>query len=196
MKLSNLWLGTHPSLSASDRRTPAVRLTMVLMVMLGLPFAFASHFAPAAMDQAMEIYRNRFEPSAQLDAPYVMLGYNICAADSAAEARLLRTSSLQSFVNLRRGRPGKLPPPVPDYEDSLAPAEMRSGDAEPARKRLSQIESQQPCSREVGAEGNWLVTAMPGENDERDPDRGADDRGQQNDERQRLPAEPGADGGQ
>lgn len=95
-----------------------------LAAMLGLPFAFASHFAPAAMDQAIEIYRAKFEPSEQLDAPYVMLGYNVCAADSEAEAQLLRTSSLQSFVNLRRGTPGKLPPPVADFEATLAPAEQ------------------------------------------------------------------------
>ncbi len=94
-----------------------------LAAMLGLPFAFASHFAPAAMDEAIDIYRNRFEPSEQLDQPYVMLGYNVCAADTEEQAQLLRTSSLQSFVNLRRGSPGKLPPPIPNYEDSLSPAE-------------------------------------------------------------------------
>lgn len=94
-----------------------------LAAMLGLPFAFASHFAPAAMDEAIDIYRNRFKPSEQLDRPYVMLGYNVCAADSEEEANFLRTSSLQSFVNLRRGSPGKLPPPVSDYEESLSPAE-------------------------------------------------------------------------
>jgi luciferase family oxidoreductase group 1 len=95
-----------------------------LAAMLGLPFAFASHFAPAAMDQAMAIYREKFEPSARLSEPYVMLGYNVCAADSDEEAHLLRTSSLQSFVNLRRGSPGKLPPPVPNYEDTLSPGEQ------------------------------------------------------------------------
>ena len=94
-----------------------------LAAMLGLPFAFASHFAPAAMDQAIALYREKFEPSDQLQEPYVMLGYNVCAAESEAEAALLRTSSLQSFVNLRRGVPGKLPPPLAGYEEGLSAAE-------------------------------------------------------------------------
>ena len=95
-----------------------------LAAMLGLPFAFASHFAPAAMDQAIALYREKFEPSDQLQEPYVMLGYNVCAAESEAEAALLRTSSLQSFVNLRRGVPGKLPPPVAGYEEGLSAADI------------------------------------------------------------------------
>jgi len=90
-----------------------------LAAILGLPFAFASHFAPAAMMQAIEIYRSEFAPSEQLQSPYVMLGYNICAADTEAEAKLLRTSSLQAFLNLRFGNPGKLPPPVEGFEDTL-----------------------------------------------------------------------------
>ncbi|MBT5433742.1 MAG: LLM class flavin-dependent oxidoreductase [Rhodospirillaceae bacterium] len=94
-----------------------------LAAALGLPYAFASHFAPAAMMQAIAIYHERFEPSAQLDKPYVMIGMNVVAADTDAEAEFLRTSVLQSFVNLRRGRPGKLPPPVEDYESRLMPAE-------------------------------------------------------------------------
>ncbi|HCC45249.1 MAG TPA: alkane 1-monooxygenase [Gammaproteobacteria bacterium] len=95
-----------------------------LAAMLGLPFAFASHFAPAALDQAITIYREKFEPSEQLAEPYVMLGYNICAATTDEEAGYLRTSSLQSFVNLRRGVPGKLPPPVEGYEEQLSGAEQ------------------------------------------------------------------------
>lgn len=90
-----------------------------LAAILGLPFAFASHFAPQAMHQAIEIYRNQFEPSDQLKAPYVMLGYNIVAADSEAEAIYQRSSGLQAFVNLRVGKPGPLPKPVHDYEESL-----------------------------------------------------------------------------
>jgi len=89
---------------------------------LGLPFAFASHFAPAMMMQAIEIYRARFQPSGQLDRPYVMLGFNIFAADSDAQARLLSTSMQQAFVNLRSGRPGQLPPPLEGYEQDLPPA--------------------------------------------------------------------------
>jgi luciferase family oxidoreductase group 1 len=86
---------------------------------LGLPFAFASHFAPAMMMQAMDIYRARFQPSAQLDRPYVMLGFNVFAADSDTEARLLATSMQQAFVNLRSGRPTTLPPPMEGYESQL-----------------------------------------------------------------------------
>ena len=90
-----------------------------LAAILGLPFAFASHFAPQAMMQAIDIYRSRFEPSEQLDKPYVILGYNIVAADTEEEALYLRSSSLQAFVNLRLGNPGPLPPPVKDYESQL-----------------------------------------------------------------------------
>jgi luciferase family oxidoreductase group 1 len=89
---------------------------------LGLPFAFASHFAPAMMMQAIDIYRSRFRPSQQLDRPYLMLGFNIFAADSDAEARLLATSMQQAFVNLRSGRPTQLPPPLAGYESELPPA--------------------------------------------------------------------------
>jgi luciferase family oxidoreductase group 1 len=90
--------------------------------MLGLPFAFASHFAPAMMMQAIEIYRSRFRPSAQLARPYLMLGFNIFAADTDAEAQLLATSMKQAFVNLRTGRPTPLPPPLAGYEDQLPAA--------------------------------------------------------------------------
>ena len=88
---------------------------------LGLPFAFASHFAPAMLLQAIEIYRSSFRPSQQLDRPYVMLGFNIFAADTDAEAQLLSTSMKQAFVNLRSGRPTPLPPPLPGYESQLPP---------------------------------------------------------------------------
>jgi luciferase family oxidoreductase group 1 len=90
-----------------------------LAAMLGLPYAFASHFAPAQMMEAIAVYRERFTPSAQLDRPYVMLGFNAFAADSAEEAELLATSVQQAFVNLRTGNPGKLPPPVPGYAETL-----------------------------------------------------------------------------
>jgi luciferase family oxidoreductase group 1 len=92
-----------------------------LAAMLGLPFAFASHFAPQQMLQALDIYRDRFEPSEQLERPYVMLGFNICAADTNEEANYLRSSSLQSFLNLRKGTPGQLPPPIANFEERLEP---------------------------------------------------------------------------
>jgi luciferase family oxidoreductase group 1 len=90
---------------------------------LGLPFAFASHFAPAQMMEAIAIYRQRFRPSAQLKAAYVMLGFNVFAADTDDEAQLLSTSMKQAFVNLRSGRPSRLKPPVRDYEKSLTDRE-------------------------------------------------------------------------
>jgi luciferase family oxidoreductase group 1 len=90
-----------------------------LAAMLGLPFAFASHFAPAQMMQAIEIYRSRFEPSEQLDRPYVMLGFNCIAADSDEEAQLLATSIEQAFVALRTGAPVQLPPPRAGYSEDL-----------------------------------------------------------------------------
>jgi luciferase family oxidoreductase group 1 len=94
-----------------------------LAAQLGLPFAFASHFAPAMMMQALQLYREGFRPSEQLDRPYVMLGINLIAADTDEEARLLFTSLQQAFLNLRRGRPGRLPPPDPGFEARLAPFE-------------------------------------------------------------------------
>jgi luciferase family oxidoreductase group 1 len=86
---------------------------------LGLPFAFASHFAPQMMMQALELYRSNFQPSAQLDKPYVMLGFNVFAADTDAEAHFRATSMQQAFVNLRTGRPSRLPPPQAGYLDTL-----------------------------------------------------------------------------
>jgi luciferase family oxidoreductase group 1 len=92
-----------------------------LAAILGLPYAFASHFAPAELEHALDIYRSRFQPSEQLSKPYVMLGLNVFAAETDAEARLLFSSLQQAFVNLRTGRPGKLPAPVEDYESQLDP---------------------------------------------------------------------------
>jgi luciferase family oxidoreductase group 1 len=94
-----------------------------LAAALGLPYAFASHFAPMQMMQAIEIYRAQFRPSEQLDRPHVMLGFNVFAAESDEEARLLFTSLQQAFVNLRRGTPGPLPRPMPGFEERLTPAE-------------------------------------------------------------------------
>jgi len=90
-----------------------------LAAMLGLPYAFASHFAPDALDQALEVYRRDFRPSAQLAAPYAMAGFNVFAADTDEEAEFLASSQQQSFVALRTGNPRQLPPPVRGYRDSL-----------------------------------------------------------------------------
>jgi luciferase family oxidoreductase group 1 len=89
----------------------------------GLPYAFASHFAPTQMMQAIELYRSRFRPSEQLQRPYVMLGFNVFAADTDEQARFLASSRQQAFVNMRSGRPSTLPPPVADYESRLTPPE-------------------------------------------------------------------------
>jgi len=94
-----------------------------LAAALGLPFAFASHFAPAHLEQAIELYRAGFQPSEQLERPYVMLGLNVVAAESDREARHLSTSRLQAFVNLRRGRPTPLPPPDDRFEQGMTPLE-------------------------------------------------------------------------
>jgi len=88
---------------------------------LGLPFAFASHFAPALLDEAVAIYRRAFRPSARCARPRLMLGVNVVAADSDEEATLLLTSLQQAFVNLRSGRPTPLPPPLPGFAARLAP---------------------------------------------------------------------------
>tara|TARA_R110001599_G_scaffold29407_5_gene100548 strand:- start:2034 stop:3035 length:1002 start_codon:yes stop_codon:yes gene_type:complete len=92
-----------------------------LAAALGLPYAFASHFAPQMLDDALTIYRRDFKPSEQLAEPYVICGFNIFAADSSEEAEFHATSMLQSFVALRTGNPGKLPPPVEGYRESLPP---------------------------------------------------------------------------
>ncbi len=94
-----------------------------LAALLGLPYAFASHFAPAALDQALATYREHFVASPQLAEPYVMVGFNVIAADDDDTARFLRTSSQQSFLKLRTGNPGPLPPPVAGLEERLSPAE-------------------------------------------------------------------------
>jgi luciferase family oxidoreductase group 1 len=92
-----------------------------LAAALGLPYAFASHFAPDDLDFAVQLYRRDFKPSPYLDKPYVMLGLNVFAADTDEEAQLMFTSLQQAFVNLRTGRPGPLPPPLPGYVETLEP---------------------------------------------------------------------------
>ncbi len=95
---------------------------------LGLPFAFAAHFAPAEMMQALLLYRSEFQPSRQLDGPYAMLGINVIAADTDAQARRNFTSVQQSFINLRRGMPGQIPPPIDDIDVFCPPADRAGVD--------------------------------------------------------------------
>ncbi|NYT65900.1 LLM class flavin-dependent oxidoreductase [Alcaligenaceae bacterium] len=92
-----------------------------LAAALGLPYAFASHFAPQQMMQAIQVYKTSFQPSAQLEKPYVMLGFNVVAADTDEHAHYLATSLQQSFVNLRSGQPGLLPPPIAGYYENSGP---------------------------------------------------------------------------
>ncbi|WOJ97396.1 LLM class flavin-dependent oxidoreductase [Congregibacter brevis] len=94
-----------------------------LAAMLGLPYAFASHFAPQALHQAIQIYRERFQPSAQLAKPHVMVSCNAIVADTEAEAKRLFTSSQQTFTRMVRGGRGKLPPPIDDIETFWSSAE-------------------------------------------------------------------------
>jgi luciferase family oxidoreductase group 1 len=98
-----------------------------LAAALGLPYAFASHFAPQALEEAIAVYRRDFRPSDQLARPYVMLGLNVVAAETDAEARFLFSSIQQAFLNLRTGRPTKLPPPVEGMDERLASAGVPPG---------------------------------------------------------------------
>jgi len=121
-----------PAEGQSVRAVPGVGLKVPIYILgsslfgaqvaaaLGLPFAFASHFAPALMTQAVQIYREKFRPSADLAEPYVILGMHVVAADTDEEARYLWTSTQAGFINLRRGNPGPLPPPQRDLESSVS----------------------------------------------------------------------------
>ncbi|HEY5802830.1 MAG TPA: LLM class flavin-dependent oxidoreductase [Lysobacter sp.] len=94
-----------------------------LAAQLGLPFAFASHFAPDAMDMALTAYRREFKPSKRLQQPYAMLALNVVGAETDVQARRLFTTQQQAFVNLRRGHPGLIPPPIEDIESYWTPLE-------------------------------------------------------------------------
>ena len=135
-----------------------------LAAMLGLPFAFASHFAPAYMQAAIDMYRDRFQPSEQLQVPYIMLGFNLCAAESSTEASYLRSSSLQSFINLRRGQPGPLPPPIEDFDNQMSVSEQQMlseishcsaiGDADMVEQQIQQFIDR------TGADELMIVSSM------------------------------------
>jgi luciferase family oxidoreductase group 1 len=99
-----------------------------LAAALGLPFAFASHFAPDHLLSALQIYRSQFKPSPSLAQPYAMVCLSVFAADTDREARYLFTSLQQQFVNLRRGRPGPLSPPVDSLEGLVTPIEQAGVD--------------------------------------------------------------------
>ena len=94
-----------------------------LAAALGLPYAFASHFAPAALHQALQVYRSGFRPSAQLQKPHAMVGLNVIAAETDEEAQRLFTSQQQAFTNMVRNRRGQFPPPIDDIDSYWTPAE-------------------------------------------------------------------------
>jgi alkanesulfonate monooxygenase SsuD/methylene tetrahydromethanopterin reductase-like flavin-dependent oxidoreductase (luciferase family) len=94
-----------------------------LAALLGLPYAFASHFAPEALLPALDVYRSSFKPSSQLDEPYAMVGVNAVVADSDEEARRLFTSAQQTFTNIQRGTRGRIPPPIDDIDAYWTPPE-------------------------------------------------------------------------
>jgi len=100
-----------------------------LAAALGLPYAFASHFAPEALDMALEVYRSRFQPSEQLDRPYAMVGCNVITAETDADARRLFTSAQQSFVNILRGTRIRLRPPIDDIDAYWTPQEKANASA-------------------------------------------------------------------
>ncbi len=99
-----------------------------LAAALGLPYLFASHFAPDALDQALAVYREQFKPSAQLEEPYCGAAMNIFAADSDEEGRALMRGVMQGFIFLRRGQPGPLKPPVDDLNEIASPQEIMNAE--------------------------------------------------------------------
>ncbi len=135
-----------------------------LAAMLGLPYAFASHFAPDALHQALAIYRARFEPG-EIERPHAMVGVNVVAADTDAEARRLFTSAQQSFVNMFRGTRGKLLPPIDDIETYWSPAEKAQassmlhcsivGGPETVRRGLAQFLAQTGADELMVASAIW-----------------------------------------
>ncbi|WP_310830671.1 LLM class flavin-dependent oxidoreductase [Paenibacillus pedocola] len=130
---------------------------------LGLPFAFASHFAPDYLLPALHLYRSSFKPSATLDKPHVMVGLGITAADTTGAARWLATSQQQQFLNIIRGRTGKLQPPVDDMESLWSPQEKAllldkqkysiAGDKAYIKERLLQV------LEETGAD-EWIIASQ------------------------------------
>ena len=116
-----------------------------LAARMGLPFAFAAHFAPTDLQEALAVYRNNFMPSRQCKKPYAMIGVNVLVADTDQEARRLFSSQQQAFANLIRGTPGRVPPPVDDIDAVWSPRE-RAG----AERMLSYALNGSPATVEAG----------------------------------------------
>lgn len=133
--------------------------------MLGLPYAFASHFAPDALDQALAVYRERFEASNQLAKPYAVVGVNVVAAETDVEARRLFTSAQQSFARMFRGTRGKLPPPIDDIDAFWSPREKLQassmlacsvvGSPETVRRGLSELAKRTQADEFIVAAAIW-----------------------------------------
>ena len=123
-----------------------------LAAALGLPYAFASHFAPEALLPALELYRDEFQPSEQLQQPYAMVGANVIVADDDAAARRLFTSAQQSFTNILRGRRGQLPPPIDDIEAYWTPGEKERASAMLSRSFVGSPETVRAGLEEFTAE--------------------------------------------
>jgi luciferase family oxidoreductase group 1 len=124
---------------------------------LGLPFAFASHFAPTDLMPALEIYRRKFRPSRQLERPYAMIGVNVFAADTDHAARRQFTSVQQAFINLRRGKPGPVPAPIEDITQYASPAEIAQIDQALAYSAVGSAETVERALREI------ILSAHPDE---------------------------------
>ena len=120
-----------------------------LAAALGLPFAFASHFAPDDLLQAFALYRDLFKPSRQLERPYATMGVNVFAADTDDEARRHFTSVQQSFINLRRGAPGPVPPPIDDINDYASPFEKAQVDYALAYSAIGSAQTVQEILRSI-----------------------------------------------
>ncbi len=125
-----------------------------LAALLGLPFAFASHFAPAALLQALEIYRRKFQPSSRLRQPHTMIGVNVFAAETDAEARRQFSSVQQAFINLRRGAPGRVPAPVDDIRKYAADFELAQIEQALAYSAVGSAESVERQLRAILRETN------------------------------------------
>ena len=124
----------------------------MLAAELGLPYAVASHFAPAELMQALSLYRSRFKPSEQLDRPYAMVGVNIIAADTDAEAKRLATTQQMSFTNMFRGRRGLSQPPIADIEDYWTPMERAQVQRMLSRSIVGSVETVRQGLRDLLAE--------------------------------------------
>ena len=134
-----------------------------LAAFLGLPFAFASHFAPAMLGDAIAIYRASFRPSASVPQPYVMVAAGVCAADTDAEANYLRSSQILAFGRLLTGRPGKLPLPLEDVESEILPSvlvQVRQSLSCSATGSLSTVEAQLSAIVRTYRPDELIVTGM------------------------------------